>query len=203
MIELAGSVAGASREKDRISCDRMVLKAAEPEAQSFEWARAEGNVRGVIAAGHQAAGGGQPGERQYAADQGSLLFAPDGSIRSLALTGRPASVAERDRKVFAATIDIAFEKGRPASARAQGAVRIESGERRAESDRASLAFSPSGEVETLELSGNVSTQGEGKSARADKAVEVPARSVWILTGAAGGSATVESGDSRISATTIE
>ncbi len=203
IIELVGSVSGASREKDRISCDRMVLKAAEPEARSFEWARAEGNVRGVIAAAHQAAGGGQPGERQYAADQGSLLFAADGSIKSLALTGRPASVAERDRRVFAATIDIAFEKGRPASARAEGAVRIESGDRRAESDRASLAFSPSGEVETLELSGNVRTQAEGKSARAEKAVQLPARSVWILTGEGAGSATVESGGSRISASSIE
>lgn len=203
IIELAGSVSGASREKDSIACDRMVLKTAEPEAKSFEWARAEGNVRGVISAGHQTAGDSKAGERQYAGDQGSMLFSPDGTIKSLALTGRPASVAERERKVFAAAIDIAFEKGRPSSARAQGGVRMEAGERRAESDRASLAFSASGEVETLELSGNVHTQGEGKSARADKAVQVPSRGVWILTADSNGSATVESGRSRVSAARIE
>ena len=58
----------------------MVLKAAGPEARSFEWARAEGHVAGVISAGRQAAGGGQPGQRQYAADQASLIFSVDGTI---------------------------------------------------------------------------------------------------------------------------
>src|SRR5260221_13022586 len=65
------------------------------------------------------------------------------------------------------------------------------------------AFSPGGEVETLELDGAVAMQGDGRSARGEKAVEGPARGVWILTGGADGSATVESEGSRVSAAKIE
>jgi lipopolysaccharide export system protein LptA len=73
----------------------------------------------------------------------------------------------------------------------------------AESGSASLAFTPAGEIETLELAGGVRMEGDGRSARAEKAVELPARGVWILTGGEGGSATVESEGSRVSAAKIE
>jgi lipopolysaccharide export system protein LptA len=208
VIELAGKVSGSSRTGDRIACDRLVLK-TEQEGNRFEWARAEGNVRGVLVSsvGGPAAAGGAvrtpPGERRYTADQAALLFAPEGSVRSLSLSGKPAHVEERDRKVDAEEIGVAFTAGRATSARARGHVRMDAPQNHAESESASLAFSPSGEIETLELAGGVRMEGDGRSARAEKAVELPARGLWILTGGEGGSATVESEGSRVSAASIE
>ena len=210
VIELQGKVSGASRSGDRIACDRMVLK-TEQEGNHFEWARAEGNVHGVL--GQAVAGASSPAassvhavERRYSGDLAALVFAADGSVRSLSLTGKPAHVEERDRKVDADAIDVAFAGGRASSARARGNVRLESPQNRATCASASLAFSAGGEVETLELSGGVRTEGEGRSARAEKAVEVPARGLWILTGGPEGSAasaTAESEGSRVSAARIE
>ena len=206
VIELVGNVSGSSKAGDRIACDRLVLK-TEQEGNRFEWARASGNVRGALvssAGGPPSRAGRAPaGERRYAADLGSLLFAPDGGVRSLSLSGKPAHVEEGDRKVDAEGIDVAFTAGRASSARARGHVRMDSPQNHAESESANLAFAPGGEVETLELDGAVAMQGDGRSARAEKAVEVPARGVWILTGSAGGSATVESEGSRVSAAKIE
>ncbi len=207
VIELAGAVSGSSRSGDHLDCDRLVLK-TEQQGNRFEWARAEGNVRGVlVSAGPSVAGvrtaPEAAGERRYAASQAALLFAPDGSVRSLSLSGKPAHVEERDRKVDAETIDVAFSAGHATSASARGAVRIESPQSRAESASASLAFTPSGEVETLELAGAVHMEGEDRSARAEKAVEVPARGLWILTGGEGGSATAEGEGSRVSAARVE
>jgi lipopolysaccharide export system protein LptA len=204
-IELQGAVSGSSRSGDRLACDRLVLK-TEQEGNRFEWARAEGNVRGVLVSAGPSSTGARPapaGERRYSASQAALLFASDGSVRSLSLSGKPARVEERDRKVDAATIDVAFDSGHATSASARGDVRMESPQNRAESASASLAFSPSGEIETLELAGGVRMEGEGRSARAEKAVELPARGLWILTGGEGGSATAESEGSRISAARIE
>lgn len=202
VVELIGSVSGSSSSGDRVACDRMVLK-MQQEGNRFEWARAEGNVRGTLAAaGPAGPDRATPLERRYAGNQGGLVFAPDGAVQSLTLAGTPAKVEERDRKVEALTIDVAFQAGRASSARARGNVRFESPENRAESDSASVAFSASGETESLELAGNVRTEGEGRSARAGKAVEVPARGLWILTGD-GGSATAESEGSRVSAARIE
>jgi lipopolysaccharide export system protein LptA len=205
IIELAGKVSGASRSGDRVACDRMVLK-TEQEGSRFEWARAEGNVHGVlVSAGPVTPRTGRPAaaQRHYAGERAALLFAPEGTLHSLFLTGAPARVEEGDRKVEAETIDVAFENGRATSARARGNVRLESPENRAESASASLAFGASGEVESLELSGSVRTEGEGRSARADKAVELPSRGIWILTGGEGGSASAESEGSRVSAARIE
>ncbi len=201
LIELLGKVSGASRSGDRVASDRMVLK-TEQEGNRFEWARAEGNVRGVLVS----AGPGVPGparERRYAGERAALLFAPDGAVRSLSLTGTPARVEEADRKVDAETIDVGFERGRATSALARGNVRLESPQNRAECSNASLTFASSGEIETLELSGGVRMQGEGRSARAEKAVELPSRGIWILTGGEGGSAAAESEGSRVSAARIE
>lgn len=206
IIELAGKVSGASRSGDRVACDRMVLK-TQQEGSRFEWARAEGNVHGVlVSAGPVMPRTGRPApaaQRRYAGDRAALLFAPEGTLRSLFLTGAPARVEEDDRRVEAETIDVAFENGRATSARARGNVRLESPENRAESASASLSFAASGEIESLELSGSVRTQGEGRSTRADKAVELPSRGIWILTGGEGGSASAESDGSRVSAARIE
>ena len=203
IIELIGSVSGSSRSGDRVDCDRMVLK-TEEQGSRFDWARAEGNVRGVlVSAGPAGSGQGTPAKRQYAGNQAGLLFASDGTVRALTLTGGPARVAEDKRKVEAQTIDVTFQAGRASSARARGSVRIESPEDRAESESADVTFSSSGEVASLELAGNVRTSGSGRSARAERAVEVPARGLWVLTGGEGVSATAESEGSRVSAARIE
>jgi LPS export ABC transporter protein LptC len=206
VTELVGNVSGSSKTGDHIACDRLVLK-SEQEGNRFEWARAVGSVRGVLvsSSGGPSGGAGRtpPGERRYAADQGALLFAPDGGVRSLSLSGKPAHVEERDRKVDAEEIDVVFTAGRASSARARGNVRVDSPQNHAESENASLAFSPAGEVEALELSGSVRMQGDDRSALGQKAVEVPARGVWILTGSEGRSATVQSEGSRVSAAQIE
>ncbi len=206
LIELAGKVSGSSRSGDRVACDRMVFK-TEQDGNRFEWARAEGNVRGVLVSSGpvspRAAGPAPAAERRYAGDRAALLFAPEGGLRSLSLTGGPARVEENDRKVEAATIDVAFEKGKATSAQARGNVRLVSPENRTESATASLAFTPSGEIASLELSGGVRTEGGGRSSRADKAVELPSRGIWILTGSDAGSASVESEGSRVSAARIE
>jgi lipopolysaccharide export system protein LptA len=203
VIELIGKVSSRSRDGDLVECDRMVLK-TEQDTNRLEWARAEGNVRGVLASPAPGAPAAAPAaEKRYAAAVGALFFSPDGAARSLSLTGTPSRVEEGNRKVEARTIDVAFEAGRASAADARGDVRFESPENHAESDAAKVAFSSAGEITSLELSGNVRTEGEGKSARADKAIEVPARGLWILTGPEGGSATAESEGSRISAARIE
>lgn len=203
VIELIGSVSGSSRSGDRVACDRMVLK-TEEQGKRFDWARAEGNVRGVlVSSGPGESGQATPSKRQYAGNQAGLLFAPDGTVRALTLTGVPARVAEGDRTVEAQTIDVVFQAGRASSARARGDVRIESPEEHAESESADVTFSSSGEVASLELTGNVRTSGSGRSARASRAVDVPSRGLWILTGDEGASASVESEGSRVSASRIE
>ena len=206
VIELAGAVSGSSRGGDRVDCDTMTLK-TEQEGNHIEWARAEGNVRGVLAAAPGATPGAGPAvsavERRYFAKTGALFFAPDGAARSLALTGSPARVEEGNRKVEADTIDVAFEGGHAAAAHARGKVRFDSPENRAESDAANVSFAASGEIASLELSGNVTTAGEGRSAKADKVVQVPGRGLWVLTGGTGGSATAETEGSKVSADRIE
>src|SRR5262249_15599661 len=123
--------------------------------------------------------------------------------KSLSLTGTPARVEEGDRKVEAQGIDVVFEAGRASAAHARGKVRFDSPGNHADSDSANVSFAASRGIDSLELVGSVETSGDGKSARAEKAVEVPARGLWILTGGEGGSATAESEDSRVSAARIE
>ena len=207
VIELIGSVSSTSRTGDRVECDRMTLK-TEQEGNRVEWARAEGNVRGVLAAqpGAAPAAGAQglsAVERRYAAQTGALFFGPGGAARSLTLSGNPARVEEGSRKVEADTIDVAFDAGHASAAHARGKVHFTSPDNRAESDTANVSFAASGEIASLELAGNVRTEGDGKSAKADRIVQVPSRNLWILTGAPGGSATAESEGSRVSAERIE
>jgi lipopolysaccharide export system protein LptA len=203
VVELEGHVSGASRGGDRVTANRMVLKLDE-SGKRIQWVRAVGAVRGTL--------GGAPGSmpaapsptaRSYGGDQGTLLFTPDGAVRSLGLTGDPAWVEEPRRRVTAREIDVAFENGRAVSASARGAVRIRSDEANARADRAETAFDPSGEVQSMELSGQVEMSGKDRSGRADRLVQLPRRGVWLLTGGAASSASVESGGSRVSGARIE
>lgn len=197
IVEFRGHVLASSAKGDRITCDRLLLKFSREENRT-EWARAYGSVRGAIAP--TAAG---EVERSYAADEGVLYFDAAGNVRAINLTGAPASVSEPKRQLAARSVDLDFAAGRPVSARANGAVRLRSDRGNAEADRASAAFAPSGDFQTLELEGNVRLEGEGRTGLAHRVVDLPERGVWLLTGGDGKSATVEEGGSKVSADRIE
>lgn len=223
LVELKGNVAASSLSGDRVTADALVLK-LEETGKRVEWARATGHVRGVLA-GHVrgvlvgASGGKTPGApnaasaappaagasmpRSYAGEQAAIFFAADGATRSLGLLGSPAWVEEPARRVEARAIDVAFEGGRAVSATARGEVRIRTQEAAARSGRAAIAFAPGGDVETMELAERVEISAGGRSGRAERVVQVPARSVWLLTGGPGSSATVEDDGARVSAARIE
>ncbi|HSS44923.1 MAG TPA: LPS export ABC transporter periplasmic protein LptC, partial [Thermoanaerobaculia bacterium] len=202
MVELTGSVSAASRDGDRISCDRIQLK-TEADGKRLLWARALSRVRGTLSS--MARGGVQSGtgQRRYAADEALLSLAPDGAARSLALRGAPAELEEPGRRVEAQSIEMAFEAGRAVSAGAQGDVCVVSEGGRADAAHARLLFSKTGDVEQLEFSGAVRLRAEGRSALAERAVVRPSSAVWVLTGPPGGSAVAEKGSSRVSAPRIE
>jgi len=214
VIEMEGRVSAVTREGDRLASHRLVLKTAL-DAKSLEWARAFGNVRGTIsgmgpAALRPGSGAtrGPPREgatpvRNYAGEQAALFFTPQGEIRSFGLTGSPASLEEPQRRITARAIDVLFAGGRAVSAQARQEVHIRSQEAVAESERASVSFAPSGAIETLELSGRARMRGEGRSANAETAVQLPEKGIWLLTGSARSPATVESGGSRVWAARIE
>ncbi|MFN2387315.1 MAG: LPS export ABC transporter periplasmic protein LptC [Thermoanaerobaculia bacterium] len=197
VVELEGNVSGASQGGDRITANRLVLKLDE-SGKRVEWARAFGAVRGALGDGAT-----QTAPRSYGGDEGALFFTPEGATRSLGLTGNPAWVEEPKRRVTAGAIDVAFEDGRAVSASARGAVRIRSEEANARADRAETAFDSAGEVQSMDLSGRVEMSGKERSGRAERVVQVPGRGVWLLTGGAASSASVESGGSRVSAAHIE
>jgi LPS export ABC transporter protein LptC len=213
LIELSGSVSGGSADGNRVEADRLVLK-TEAETNRLDWARAEGHVRGKIASGAVpvpgAAGkGAARPPQEYSGERAGLLFAADGSVRTLSLSGSPAAVDEPARKIRAASIEVTLEAGRARSAKADGSVHIETEDSRADAAHATMALSPAGEMETAELTGAVRMTGQNRTASADRAVEVASRGVWILTatpggaGASGSSATAEGEGSRISAARIE
>ena len=211
--ELEGHVRAETVGGDRISADHLLLKTGE-EGKRIEWARATGNVRGTLASGESlslpaasnlpARGSAQGvSTRKYAADQAALFFTPSGDPGSLSLTGIPAVVQEPGRRVTARSIDVAFSGGKASSAKAHGDVRLRSDQGSVSSQNASLAFGADSLVETVDLSGDVRVEGEGRSASADRAVELPARGLWLLTGAAGSSASVQQGGTKVSAARIE
>jgi LPS export ABC transporter protein LptC len=202
-VQLTGKVRAAGSAGDRLSCDRLVLKLAG-EQRRLQWARAEGEVSGTLASSPSGPrGGGAPATpRRYAASSAAILFGPEGKATSVSLTGSPAQIWDAAGRVRAPTVEITLQDGRAVAAIARGNVHIESEKSRADAREASLSFTPEGDVETTELSGEVRMEGEGRTGRAEKAVEVAQRGVWILTGARG-SATVESGASRISADRVE
>jgi lipopolysaccharide export system protein LptA len=197
VVELRGNVSASSARGDRVASDRMLLKFS-PESNRFEWARAYGSVRGVIAAT-----GAGAGERAYSAREAALFFDAAGEVRSINLTGSPASVTEPRRQLAARSVDLDFAAGRPVSARANGEVRLRSDRGNAESQRATASFAPAGDFQTLELEGEVRLEGEGRTGRASRVVDLTDRGVWLLTGNAQTSATVEEGGSKISASRIE
>ena len=200
IIELEGHVSAASRAKDRLFADRLVLK-MEGDAGRFQWARAEGHVRGTLVSGP----GGKPtasGQRSYVAESAALQFGPDGQAQSLSLAGSPAIVSDAGGRVAARAIDLAFQAGRTTSAAAREHVHVETEKSRADSERATVSFDAAGEIEMMQLSGGVRMEGEGRTARADDAIDLAQRGVWVLTGKPG-SASVESGGSRISAKRVE
>jgi LPS export ABC transporter protein LptC len=202
-IELDGNVSAATRSQDRLACDRAVLK-LEEAGNRLEWARAEGHVRGQLSSETGPAGGAaRSGARRYSGEQAAFLFA-DAGLRSLALTGTPAEVEEPGRTVHARSIEIGVAQGRARSAKAEGEVRIQTPDSSASCDRAILAISPAGEIESADLTGNVRLTGEnGRSGEAARAVDLLSRGVWILTAAPQASASVESEGSRLSADRIE
>jgi LPS export ABC transporter protein LptC len=203
VIELTGHVSAATSSGDRLACERLTLKTAA-EGKQLEWARAEGGVRGELSGAAMAGQPASSGPRRYAADSGAFLFGADGALRSLALTGAPASIEEPGRTVLARSIEVALEAGRARSARAAGEVRIQTPDSSASADRGTLGISPAGAVDAMELEGHVVLKGEGgRSGQAERAVDVPEKGVWILTAAAGRSATVDSEGSRLSADRIE
>ena len=197
VIELRGNISASSAKGDRLACDRLLMRFS-PEGNQLEWARAYGSVRGSLA---PTAGGGPA--RAYSADEAALFFETAGDVRALNLLGKPASVTEPNRQIAARAIDLDFAGGRPASARANGEVRLRSDRGNGEAQRASASFAPTGAFQTLELEGDVHVSGDGRTGRANRVVDLPDRGIWVLTGSPETSATVEEGGSKISAARIE
>lgn len=217
VLELRGNVALTSAKGDRLAANRLVLKFSA-QGNEPEWARAFGAVRGTFAPASTAASpvpagalpaprGSSPapaaGERTYSAQEAALFFDPSGEVRSISLTGRPAMVTDPGRQLAARSIDIEFAAGRPVSARASGEVRLRSDQGNAESERASASFDSTGGFQTLELEGAVRIEGEGRTGRAGRVVDVSDRGVWLLMATRETPASVEERGSKVSASRIE
>jgi lipopolysaccharide export system protein LptA len=197
VVELEGNVTAASAKGDRLACERLLLRFA-PEGNQLEWARAYGSVHGTLAASAP-----EGPARAYSADEAALFFEPTGNVRTINLIGKPATVTEPARQIAARTIDLDFAGGHPASARANGEVKLRSDRGNGESERASASFAPTGAFQALELQGNVLIEGDGRTGRADRVVDLPDRGAWLLTGSSAAAATVEEGGSKVSADRIE
>jgi len=196
VIELAGNVSATSAKGDTLSCGRLLMRLSENNRP--EWARAFSKVSGTLAPTAPGAS-----SRAYSADEAALFFDPSGEVRSVHLTGNPATVTEPNRRLAARSVDLDIAGGRPVSARANGDVRLRSDRGNAEAVRASASFAAGGDFQTLELEGDVHLEGDGRTGRADRVVDLPDRGVWLLTGTPEKSATVEEGGSRVSASRIE
>jgi lipopolysaccharide export system protein LptA len=197
------TVDSTSREGDRYAADHVTVKTGSPGGHT-EWMRGTGGVRGVLAPGHGAAANRSDRvERQYTADESLLSFDAEGKPRSLVLTGSPALLWEAKRRLIAPRIEMAFEDGRLASARAEGGLRIEGEASRARSERGSLGFSKDGDAQNVILEGSVVVDSDGRKGDAAKAVELDEKGLWLLTGDETHAARVESGNSKLSADRIE
>lgn len=198
----------ASRTGDRFASDRLVLKLSAESPHHPEWARATGNVRGILAA-EGAASSAAPREgsakvvRQYSGDESLVSFDGEGKPKSFTLRGSPAAMQEPQRKLTAPQIDLAFAEGKARAARATGGVRIESADGRAEGDSGSLGFGEDGQTQNAVLDGNVRVDSPDRKAQSARAAQLDSRGIWVLTGDATRAAKVESGGSRISAERIE
>lgn len=196
VVLLKGNVKASSAKGDWVTADRMLLKFS-PEGNAAEWARAFDSVRGELAP----TGGGVA--RQYAADEGALFFDLSGDVRSINLKGAPATVEEPGRRIAGRSLDLQFAAGRPTSARANGEVRVRSEQGNAQAERGNAVFAASGAFQTLDLEGSVRLEGQGRTATANRIVDLADRGMWILTGTPQASATVEESGSRVSASRIE
>jgi lipopolysaccharide export system protein LptA len=197
VIELAGNVSATSAKGDTLACGRLLMKLSQ-ENNRPEWARAFSKVRGTLAPTAPGAAA-----RAYSADEAALFFDPSGDVRSIHLTGNPATVTEPNRQLAARSVDLDIAGGRPVSARANGDVRLRSDRGNAEAMGASASFAPGGDFQTLELEGDVHLEGDGRTGRANRVVDLADRGVWLLTGTPEKSATVEEDGSRVSASRIE
>ena len=202
LVELTGAVSAATRDGDRISCDRIQLK-TEPDGKRLSWVKALSRVSGTLSPAARGGFRGGSEQRCYTADEALVSFEPDGGARSLLLKGAPAQLEEGSRRVQAQAIEMAFESGRAVSARADGDVRVDSAEGHAEALRSVLLFSKTGQVEQVDFLGQALLQTQDRLAKADKAVVRPESAVWVLTGGPRGSAVAQKGASRVSAPRIE
>jgi len=198
-----------SRNGDRFASDQLTIKLTATGKHHPEWARATGNVRGVLSAEGAAAqsavqGEGSRVERQYQGQESVVGFDENGKAKSFTLRGTPAVMSEPQRRLTAPQIDLVFADGKATSARATGGVRIDSSDGRAEADSGSLGFGENGETQNAALAGNVRLdEPPERRARSARAAQLGARGVWVLTGDGSGAARVDSGRSRISADRIE
>jgi lipopolysaccharide export system protein LptA len=199
-IELEGGVHTDSGAGDRLECHSLTLKLSDPGGHP-EWARASGDVKGVVGAGRT--GTAESVARNFTGETANFVFDDAGEVRSLTLTGQPAAADELGRRVTAKAIDLEFAGRRAGSARARGDVAIASGPDKAFADQGDLSFGADGAVEGVTLSGSARLDGEGRSGRADRAVQVVSQGIWVLTGDAHRSASVEQSGSRVSAPRIE
>ncbi len=201
LLELE-TVDGSSKSGDRYAADHVTVKTGEHGGA--EWIRGVGNVRGILAAGTATpGGGGSTVERQYSGDESLLNFDAAGKAHALTFTGAPAILIEPKRRLMAPKIEMAFDDGRLASARAEGGVRVEGEDGRAEADRGTVGFSPEGESQNVVLEGSVRVQAGDRRGDAARAVELDPTGLWLLTGDGARAARVESGPSRLSADRIE
>jgi len=203
-IELEGSVRADSGEGDRLACSHLRLKLSEPGGH-LDWARASGGVTGTVRAERVAGKEAKPGspESTYSGDTAIFLFDESGQIKTLTLAGAPAKAEGSDRRVTADSIELAFAGRRAVSARARGDVAVTSGVEKAFAEQGDLSFGEDGGIEGLSLAGGARLDGDGRSGRADRAVKTVSQGVWVLTGNATSSATVEQAGSRVSAPRIE
>jgi lipopolysaccharide export system protein LptA len=200
IVDLAGHVQVRSGEGDSIDSERLVVKVGEPEGRPA-WARATGAVRGVVTASRPPASASAP--RPFSGEEAAFLFDAAGELKSMTLSGSPATAEEPGRKVTARTIDLEFANHRVVAARGHGEVAVTAGQDRAQADNGEIIFGADGEAESLSLSGQARLEGEGRAGRANRAVELPGRRLWVLTGDSGFSAWVEQDGSRVSAPRIE
>jgi len=200
-------VDSASREGDRYAADHVTVKTGGSGGHT-EWMRGVGGVRGVVAPGRGTGSAGANAkanatERQYSADESLLSFDAEGKPQTLVLTGSPALLWEAKRRLIAPRIEMTFQEGRLASARAEGGIRIEGENSRAQAERGSLGFSKDGDAQNVILEGSVVVDSDGRRGDAAKAVELDDKGLWLLTGDETHAARVESAGSKLSADRIE
>ncbi len=208
LLELENADA-TSKSGDRFASDNLVIKLGTTGKHHPEWARATGNVRGIVSPEGAASAAGSKSEggkvaRQYEGQESLVGFDADGKAKSFTLRGAPAMMKEPQRRLTAPQIDLLFADGKATSARATGGVRIDSADGRAEADSGSLGFGKDGEAQNAALVGNVRLdEPPDRRAQSARAAQLDSRGLWVLTGDGGRAARVESGRSRISAERIE